>query len=401
MIDNKLGSDVDTLVVGAGQAGLAAGIALRRAGLSFMIVDAADQPGGSWPRYYDSLTLFSPARFSTLPGLRLPGRPGRYPTRDDMTRYLRDYATHFQLPIRTSARVLDASRDGEAFELTLADGDRLTARAVIAASGGFGRPVIPELPGATSYTGRLLHAAGYQNPDEYAGQRVVVVGAGNSAIQIAVELAGMANVTLATRSPIRFVRQAPFGIDHHYWARWSGIEKLPFGRRTPSRRRVLDDGRYAAAVAAGRPDQRRMFKRLTPLGVVWPDGTHEHIDSIVLATGYRPDVDYLAATGALDDSGWPIHCRGASLTVPRLGYVGLPGQTGVASATVRGVAADARRVAEHLQRALNSEATQPSTCSITRAQRLDNTPMLVLPDRETLLPHSARPPVQMSQGTVG
>jgi putative flavoprotein involved in K+ transport len=128
MIDNNLSSDVDTLVVGAGQAGLAAGMALRQAGLSFMIVDAADQPGGSWARYYDSLTLFSPSRFSTLPGLRLPGRPGRYPGRDDMTRYLRDYATHFQLPVRTGARVLDTSWDGEAFEVTLAGGDQLTAR---------------------------------------------------------------------------------------------------------------------------------------------------------------------------------------------------------------------------------------------------------------------------------
>ena len=363
MIDNKLGSDVDTLVVGAGQAGLAAGMALRQAGLSFMIVDA-DQAGGSWTRYYDSLTLFSPARFSSLPGLRLPGRRGRYPTRDDVAHYLRKYRTHFQLPVRTSARVLDTSWDGEAFEITLADGDRLTARSVIAASGGFGQPVIPDIPGATSYTGRLLHSAGYQNPDEYAGQRVVVVGAGNSAIQIAVELAEVANVTVATRSPIRFVRQAPLGIDQHYWARWSGIEKLPLGRRVPSRRQVLDDGRYAAAVAAGRPDQRRMFKRLTTDGVVWSDATHEQIDSIILATGYRPDVDYLAATGALDDSGWPIHCRGVSLTVPRLGYVGLPGQTGVASATVRGVAADARIVTRHLRRAIRGEVPQPVRCTI-------------------------------------
>jgi putative flavoprotein involved in K+ transport len=93
--------------------------------------------------------------------------------------YLRSYAKHFQLPVRTSARVLDTSWDGEAFEMTLADGDRLAARSVIAASGGFGRPVIPNIPGATSYTGRLLHSASYQNPDEYDGQRVVVVGAGN------------------------------------------------------------------------------------------------------------------------------------------------------------------------------------------------------------------------------
>jgi putative flavoprotein involved in K+ transport len=117
---------------------------------------------------------------------------------------------------------------------------------------------------------------------------VVVVGAGNSAIQLAVELAEAANVTLATRSPIRFVQQAPLGIDLHYWARWSGLETLSLGRRTPNRRRVLDDGRYAAAVAAGRPDERRMFKRLAPDGPVWSDGTYEQIDSIILATGYRP-----------------------------------------------------------------------------------------------------------------
>jgi len=330
-----------------------------------MIVDAADQPGGSWPRYYDSLTLFSPARFSALQGLRLPGRPGRYPSRDDMTRYLRDYATHFQLPVRTGSRVLDISWEGEAFEITLDDSDRLTARAVIAASGGFGRPLIPELPGATSYTGRLLHSASYQNADGYAGQRVVVVGAGNSAIQIAVELAEVADVTLATRAPIRFVQQAPLGIDLHYWARWSGLETLPRGRRIPSRPRVLDDGRYAAAVAAGRPDQRRMFKRLTPVGVIWSDGTHEQIDSVILATGYRPDVDYLASTGALDDGGWPIHCHGLSLTVPRLGYVGLPNQTGIASATVRGVGADAGRVTRYLRRTIRGQEPHPSRCSTT------------------------------------
>jgi putative flavoprotein involved in K+ transport len=364
MIDSNLITDVDVLVVGAGQAGLAAGLAVRQTGLRFLIMDAGDQPGGSWPHFYDSLTLFSPARFSTLPGLRFPGRLGGYPTRDDMARYLSDFATHFELPVRTRARVLDTSWDGEAFELTLADGDLLTARAVIAASGGFGRPVIPELPGATSYTGRLVHSANYHNAAGYTGQRVVVVGAGNSAVQIAVELAEVANVTLANRAPIRFVRQAPLGIDLHYWARWSGLESIPLSRRTPSRRRVLDVGRYAAAVAAGRPDQRRMFKRLTTAGVIWPDGTHEHIDSVILATGYRPDVDYLAATGALDNAGWPIHCRGLSLTVPRLGYVGLPGQIGVASATVRGVAADARRVTRHLGRAIHSQVPQPLRCKI-------------------------------------
>ena len=177
----------DVAVVGAGQSGLAAGRALRQAGLEVLIIEAAAEVGGSWPSYYDSLTLFSPARFSALPGMRLRGRPNRYPTRDEITEYLRRYAVRFDLPVRTDSRVLDAAWDGQTFDLDLAGGaDRLTARALVAASGGFGRPH-SDLPGLADFAGTLLHAARYRRPDEFTGQRVVVVGAGNTAVQVAVK----------------------------------------------------------------------------------------------------------------------------------------------------------------------------------------------------------------------
>ena len=291
--------------------------------------------------------------------MRLPGRPGRYPTRDEITDYLRGYAARFDLPVRTRSRVGDVAWDGRTFQLALPGGDRLAARAVVAASGGFGRPHIPDLPGLTGYTGTLLHAAGYRRPEPFTGQRVVVVGAGNSAVQIAVELAEVATVTLASRQPVRFRPQRPLGLDLHYWARWSGLEALPIHRDGARSVGVLDDGRYAAALAAGRPDRRPMFDRLTSTGVVWSDGTEEPVDAVILATGYRPDVGYLAGLGALNSDGWPVHCRGRSLTVPRLGYVGLPGQTGLASATVRGVGGDARRIARWLRRTLTQT---PSIC---------------------------------------
>lgn len=358
------GDLLDVVVVGAGQAGLAAGRALQQVGLRVDILEAADQPGGSWPRYYDSLTLFSPARFSALPSLPLPGDPNRYPTRDQITGYLREYAARLDLPIRTRARVVEAVWDDTAFTVTLSGGEQVRARALIGASGGFGRPIMPTLPGGLEYTGRLSHAADYRRPEPYAGQRVVVVGAGNTAVQVAVELADVAHVTLATRRPVRFAPQRPLGRDVHYWTRWSGLEALPSGRRGTSTVRVLDDGRYAAALAAGRPDRRPMVTRFTPEGVHWPDGTVEDVDTVILATGYRPDLDYLAAAGALDGAGWPVHCRGVSLTVPRLGYVGLPGQTGFASATVRGVGTDAHRVVQHLTRALRSVRPAPATCRV-------------------------------------
>jgi putative flavoprotein involved in K+ transport len=355
---------VDVLVVGAGQAGLAAGRALQQAGLRFLIVEAADQPGGSWPRYYDSLTLFSPARFSALPGLPMPGDPNRYPTRDELTGYLRAYAAWFDMPMRTGARVVEVAWDGTGFTVTLAGGEQMTSVAVIAASGGFSRPVLPVLPNAAAYSGRLLHAAHYRRPDPYAGQRVVVVGAGNTAVQVAVELADVARVTVASRRPVQLIPQRPLGIDVHYWTRRSGLEALPLGRRAAASSRVLDDGRYAAAFAAGRPDRRALFTRLTPTGVHWADGTFEDVDAVILATGYRADLDYLESTAALDPAGRPVHCRGISLSVPRLGYVGLPGQTGFPSATVRGVGADARRVVSQLTRALRSDSLAPAACRV-------------------------------------
>jgi putative flavoprotein involved in K+ transport len=356
---------VDVAVVGAGQSGLAAGQTLQHAGLDVLILEAAADVGGSWPSYYDSLTLFSPARFSALPGMRLPGRSNRYPTRDEITDYLRDYAVRFDLPVQIDSRVLDAAWDGQAFHLDLAGGDRLTARGLVAASGGFGRPHIPDLPGLGEFTGTLLHAAHYRRPDQFAGQRVVVVGAGNTAVQVAVELAQVATVTVASRHPIRFQSQRPLGLDVHYWARWSGLEALSPGRSEGARSiMVLDDGRYSAAFAAGRLDRRPMFDRLTPDVVVWADGTAEPVDAVILATGYRPDVDYLAGLGALNADGWPIHCRGRSLTVPRLGYLGLPGQTGPASATVRGSGHDARRITGWLRRGLAHDPPVPADCRV-------------------------------------
>jgi putative flavoprotein involved in K+ transport len=353
---------LDVLVIGAGQAGLAAGRALRDTGLSHLLLEAAPAVGGSWPRYYDSLTLFSPARFSTLPGLPFPAAPNAYPTRDAMAAYLRGYAEHFALPVRTNARVTAVTWDGAAYTVTLADSEQLRGRALIAASGGFGRPHVPALPGAAAYGGLLLHVADYRRPDRFTGSRVVVVGAGNSAVQVAVELAQVADVSLATRGPVRLRNQTPLGVDVHYWTGWTGLERLPLGRKAAKSTGVLDTGRYAAALAAGRPDRREIFTRLTPTGVLWGDGAAEDVDAVILATGYTPDLGYLADLGAVAADGYPHHCRGIALTTPRLGFVGIPGQHGIASATVRGVGVDARRVVRALRHQLTAAEPAPATC---------------------------------------
>jgi hypothetical protein len=194
----------DALVIGAGQSGLAAARALREAGAEPVVLEAASEPGGSWPHYYDSLTLFSPARYSALPGLPFPGDPGRYPRREEVTAYLRDYAARLDADIRTGSRVTAVTADGPFLAARLATGEELRARAVIAATGSFSRPHVPSLPGLEQFTGTLIHASRYRSPSPFAGKDVIVVGAGNSAVQIAAELAASAAVTLATRRPVRY-----------------------------------------------------------------------------------------------------------------------------------------------------------------------------------------------------
>jgi putative flavoprotein involved in K+ transport len=345
------GEHADLVVVGAGQAGLAAAHAARRAGLEPVVLEAGAEPTGSWPRYYDSLALFSPARYSSLPERAMPGDPERYPTRDEVAAYLRDYADWLGADIRAAQRVTRvAVLDEHAFEVETEAGLLLHAPYVIAATGGFGRPHRPRLPGEETYRGTLLHASEYRRPAGFAGRCVVVVGGGNSAVQIAHELATVARVTLATRSPLKWQAQRPLGRDMHWWFDRTGLDGAPLGRLwlRLDGNPVVDDGRYRAALASGAYDHRAMFTRLVADGVAWPDGSIEPVDAVLLATGYRPDLRYLAGTAALDATGAPLHRAGVSRTVRGLAYVGLEFQRSFRSNTVRGVGADAQRVVERL-----------------------------------------------------
>ncbi len=343
-------NDHDAIIIGGGQAGLAAAYALRTGGLKPVILEAGAEPVGSWPRYYDSLTLFSPARYSSLPGVPFPGDPEHYPHRDEVVDYLRSYASCLDSEIRTGHRVDAVTHDNGAFIVHAAGEAALTAPIVIAASGGFSRPHRPALPGLDSFTGQVLHSSDYRDPEPLAGQRVIVVGAGNSAVQIAAELAGHAHVTLATRAPVKFAPQRPFGKDVHFWSAAVGFDHLPIGHllKKPLTSPVNDPGIYRTAIHKGQPDQRRMFTTIDGDTVHWPDGTRETVDTILLATGFKPGLSYLDTLGALDPDGHPLQSRGLSTSHPGLGYVGLEWQRSFASATLRGVGRDAHYVLRKL-----------------------------------------------------
>ncbi|MBB6349923.1 putative flavoprotein involved in K+ transport [Nonomuraea muscovyensis] len=341
---------LDVVVIGGGQSGLAAARALLEAGLRPVVLEAGDQAIGSWPAYYDSLTLFSPARHSTLPGLPFPGDPDHHPHRDEVVTYLTRFADQVQAgggEIRTRTRVEAVEPDGRGgFVVRTADGSQLHARGVVAASGSFGNPHVPALPGQDAFTGRLLHVADYREPKSYTGRRVVVVGGGNSAVQVGHELAEVATVTLATHAPIAFAPQVIGGHDIHHWLTTTGFDQLPPAWLAPllSAPLVLDEGHYQAAFEAGRWDRKPMFTGFDGDRVIWADGTPERVDTVLFATGYRPNLGYLRPLGALDDTGAPLHAGGISTTCPGLVYVGLEFQRSFASNTLRGVIHDAEYV---------------------------------------------------------
>ncbi|MBM7844464.1 flavin-containing monooxygenase [Herpetosiphon giganteus] len=353
-----------TIVIGAGQAGLAAGYWLQRAKVPFQILEAQPLVGGSWPAYYASLKLFSPARFSSLPGLDFPAPAASYPDRDAVVAYLRRYAEHFKLPIQTNTPIRTIERQQAGFRLLTNDGRVFQAGQLIAATGAFSRPFMPQLPDQGLFQGQILHSASYRTPRDFAGKRVIVVGAGNSAIQIALELAEVANVTLATRQPIRFQAQTIAGRDLHWWWWLTGFDRLSLdsrlGRWIQQRTQgiVLDTGLYNRKISQNQPQRRAMFERFTETGIVWAAGQPEPVDVVLFATGYRPALGYLQNLDALDEAGLPLHKAGVSTTVDNLYYVGLEQQYNFASATLRGVGADAARVVRQIQ----AHAHQPTRC---------------------------------------
>ncbi|MGW4271260.1 ArsO family NAD(P)H-dependent flavin-containing monooxygenase [Streptomyces seoulensis] len=337
----------DVVVVGGGQAGLAAGYHLRRQGLDFVILDAEAAPGGAWRHMWDSLHLFSPAPYSSLPGRLMPAQPGEtYPEAGHVVDYLTDYEKRYDLPVQHGTRVDAVRRDADRL-LVEADSGTWRAKAVISATGSWSRPFLSAVPGRSVFTGRQLHTVNYRCPADFADQRVVVVGGGNSGAQIAADLAldGRAGVTWMTQRPPRFL---PDGIDG----------RALFDVAT-ARRRALDAGRtdtggvaslgdivavppVRAARDAGRLTAKPMFAQLTATGVRWADGSQSDADVVIWCTGFRPALAHLA----------PLNLRGArghiptdgtrALDEPRLHLLGYGDWTGPASATLIGVGRPAR-----------------------------------------------------------
>ncbi|TQM79403.1 putative flavoprotein involved in K+ transport [Saccharothrix saharensis] len=321
----RSGEALNVIVIGGGQAGLAAGYHLRRAGLDFSILDAQPGPGGAWLHGWDSLRLFSPARHSSLPGWPMPRYPhAGYPTADHVVDYLAAYEKRYELPVERSTRVRSVRRVDGGYDI-----DGRFADAVISTTGTWWRPFIPAA--ARGLPGRQLHTAHYRNPRQLAGQRVVVVGGGNSGAQIAADLAGHVDLTWTTRRPPRYL---PDEID--------GEALFDIATRRPGGVGALGD---IVAVPPVREARDR--------GLLNPQRMNRHTlagaDTVIWCTGFRPALDHLAPLGLRDRDG---QVRGE----PRSHLLGYGDWTGPASATLVGVGPTARAAVRTIADALGVTA---------------------------------------------
>lgn len=339
------GSRHDVVIIGAGQAGLAMGALLQDAGIDYLIVGEESSIGDTWRERYDSLRLFTPRWLNRLPMDDLCEReePDSYPDKSEVARYLEDYALRKLLRVALSTRVTSLSRDETSFVLRTQRGC-IHAGSVVIATGPFQQPCVPHFANDLAPRVTQLHTAHYRNERQLQAGRVLVVGAGNSGAQIAVDLAKHHDVHLSVGGRLVFLPQSLLGKSIFWWFDRLGVYRAHIdtglGRRLRQRpdpiigrelKRCLHDKRIVQHPrTVGARDGRVLFS----------DGSSLQVDNVIWATGYRSDYSWLEIAEAVDDSGMPRHRRGVS-HLPGLYFLGLPWQHSRKSALIGGVGDDA------------------------------------------------------------
>jgi putative flavoprotein involved in K+ transport len=350
-----------------GQSGLAAGYYLNRAGGSFLILDANQRSGETWRGRWDSLRLFSPAQYDSLPGLPLAMPKGTFPGKDVLADYLEDYASHFNMPILRGIRVTRVARLASDFIVECGD-RKFSCTNVIVATGAYSRPWIPDSSMLLTSSIHQVHSSGYRRPGEVIGDQILVVGFGTSGVEIAIELAADGRRVLLSGRPTaqalsKFVPAIFEGknpilrlIGAAYWNFMHRVVTIdtPLGRKAKSqislRGQPLVRLNRADAVAAG----IELVPRLEGVTDGKPSlegGRVLDISAVVWCTGFRPNYQFLELPELLlDGKGLPIAPHGLVEHIPGLYFVGLPFQVGLTSTLVGGAGRDAALVVRHIAR---------------------------------------------------
>jgi putative flavoprotein involved in K+ transport len=346
---------VETVIIGGGQAGLVTGYHLRRRERPFVILDANERIGDAWRQRWDSLRLFTPARYSGLPGWRFPAAELSFPTKDEVADYLEAYAKRFELSVRTSAGVDGVHRDGNRYVVTSAAG-RFEADNVVVASGSHRSPRVPDFAAELDPGIVQLHSSEYRNPTQLQEGPTLVVGAGNSGAEIALEVSRTHKMWLSGRGVGQLpVKHGPNAARFFLpLVRFAGQHVLTV--RTPMGRKVRP-----IFLTSGAPLIRTKRKDLAAAGVelvprttqmrdgfpVLEDGRVLEVANVIWCTGFGPGLGWIDLD-IFGDDGRPIHRRGVVPDAPGLFFVGLQFQYAATSDVFPGVGRDAEYIADQV-----------------------------------------------------
>lgn len=338
----------DVIVVGAGQAGLAIARHLARQEMRFVVLEASGHIGHSWRTRWDSLKLFTPARYDALPGMAFPSPADTYPGKDAVADYLSQYAAALDLPVRLDTRVTALHQvDGE-FEVRTGD-QTYRAAQVVVATGPFQVPHIPTAGGTFDASVKQLHSSDYRNPAALPDGPVLVVGGGNSGLQIAEELVATRDVVVSVGERAPMLPQRLLGRDLFWWLTRLGVMRVSTATRLG--RRLRDRGEFVIGTNRRRLGRAgvRFRPRLVGAGgrtARFADGTSQEVGVVLWATGYRDDYSWISIPDAVGDGG-VAHDRGVT-RVPGLYFLGLPWQHTRGSALLGFVAEDAAHLADQI-----------------------------------------------------
>jgi putative flavoprotein involved in K+ transport len=353
------------VVIGGGQAGLAIGYFLAQQRRRFVILEAGGEPGAVWRSRWDSMRLFTPVRYDSLPGLAFPGDPDSYPGRDDVVAYLTDYTRRFELPVELNSRVQSVrAREAGGFRVELAD-RAYEADQVVVATGPFQVPSTPAMAADLSGDVVQLHSSRYRSPADLPAGTALVVGGGNTGYQIAAELVRSREVHLAVGERQTPLPQRILGRDLFRYLEATGVMRKTvtsrIGQRMKERETLIGSSPRAA-----RKQGIRMRPRATAANgatVTFADGSQLAVGAVVWATGYRLDHSFVDLP-IFEDRGQISHRRGVT-DVPGLYFLGLPWQHTRGSALLGWVKDDAQFIAQRI-----AGAARPTGAAASSIQRV-------------------------------
>ena len=339
----------EVIVVGGGQAGLALGYHLAQRGKDFTILDAASEPAAAWRERWDSLKLFTSARYNGLPGMDFPGDPDRYPTRDEVADYLTEYARRFDLPVELNSRVKAVRRQGDRYVVELED-RTYEAQQVVIATGPFQTPLVPQLAPDLDDGVVQMHSTAYRSPESVPAGRVLVVGGGNTGFQIAQELSASREVHLSIGSRQMPLPQRILDRDLFWFLEKTGLIRKTvdsrMGRRMSERETLIGSTPRGIRRQHGVEVHGRALSAQGST-VRFDDGTQVDVAGVVWATGFRVDHSWIDVP-VFDAGGRLIHQRGVT-QAPGLYFLGMYWQHTRGSALLGWVKDDAEYLAERIE----------------------------------------------------